>query len=136
MAFRFSHTLDGSDPIIMPLVVADTIVLSRGEMVIWSSQEVTTATTNSDAFLGITTEAVDNTADGESAHVIINRWAVYEVDDANARTFNDPLDIATGGLAVAANSNGDLRVVATTGADEPTYVVINTGHHVLDVVAS
>lgn len=136
MTFKYSYSLDGSDPIIQSFPAVNADVFSVGEFALLASGEAGVGVTNSDAYIGATVEACDNTADGEQVRVIINRWAVYEVVDANARTIDDPLDLGTGGLTVAATSNADLRVVRTSTASEPTHVVVNTGHHFLDVVAS
>jgi hypothetical protein len=136
MAFKFAYDLRGGDPIIQKFPVKDTVVLSRGEMVNLESGEVDSAATNDAALVGITVAAVDNTADGEYAYVIVNRWAVYvDENDANARTINAPLDLATGALGVTSDTNSDLKVVVTSTATEPTYVVINTGEHFMDTAS-
>lgn len=132
MPFQWAYSLDGSDPIIQEFPVKDTVVLSEGELCNLESGEADAAATNDSALMGIATHDVDNTNDGEVVKVIVNRYAVYKVVDANARTAGDPLDIGTGGLTVASNSNTDLRVVKTSSATEPTYVMIAPGEHWLD----
>jgi len=130
--FEFAYTLDGSDPIIEEFVVKNAVVLSAGEFVNLESGEVDSGATNDTAFVGIAVEAVDNTSDGESVKCIVNRYAVYRVTDANARTVGDTLDLASGALGVTTNSNADFLVVKTTSATEPTYVMVTAGNHWLD----
>lgn len=132
MAFEWAYSLDGSDPIIQTFTVADTVVLSEGEMVNLESGEVDAGATNDTAFVGIAVSDVDNTDDGETVRCIVNRYAVYKVTDANARTVGATLDLASGGLGVAASSNADFVVVRSSTADEPTYVMITVGNHWLD----
>lgn len=132
MAFEWAYSLDNSDPIIQEFVVADTVVLSAGEMVNLESGEVDAGATNDTGFVGIAVSAVDNTDDGETVRCIVNRFAVYKVTDANARTVGDTLDLASGGLGVTTSSNADLLVVRSSGATEPTYVMITVGNHWLD----
>lgn len=130
--FEWAYSLDGSDPIIQTFVVTNAAVLSQGEMCTLTSGEANAGATNDATFIGATVEAVDNTVDGHSVKVIVNRYAVYKVADANARTVGDVLDLGTGGLTVAADSNHDLRVVKSSSATEPTYVIIAPGEHWLD----
>lgn len=129
MAFEFAYTLDGSAPIIEELTIADAVVLSIGEMVNLESGELTTAVTADVALVGVTVNAVDNTADGLKAFVITNESAVYRVTDANARLKGATLDIATGALGVAASTNADLIVVEDSSATEPTLVTFNNTHY-------
>lgn len=126
--FQWAGSLDGSEPIVQEFVVADTVVLSRGELVNLESGEVDAAATADTALVGIAAVAVDNTDDGESVKVIINPGAIYAVTDANARSAGDTLDIGSGGLTVAASSNADLLVVSDSTADEPTRVTFNGTH--------
>lgn len=64
-------------------------------------------------------------ADGAtSIKAIVNPDAVYAVDDANARLAGATLDIAAGGMGVAASVNADLLVVAPSSAAERTLVRI------------
>lgn len=132
MAFEWAYSLDGSDPVIQTFVIADTVVLSEGEMVNLESGEVDAGATNDTGFVGIAVSAVDNTDDGETVRCIVNRFAVYKVTDANARTVGDTLDLASGGLGVTTSSNADLLVVRSSSATEPTYVMITVGNHWLD----
>lgn len=126
--FRWAGSLDGSDPIIMEFPVVDTVVLSRGEMVNLESGEVDAAASGDTGLLGIALADVDNTNDGETVKVIVNPWAIYEVEDANVRTAGSTLDLASGGMGLTTSSNVDFKVVANSAADEPTRVMIHTAH--------
>ena len=128
MAFTFAYDLTGAAPIIRKQTVANTVVLSKGEMVNLESGELTTAVTADTALYGVTTEAVDNTDDGLECAVIVNPFAVYAVTDAIARVAGAPLDIGTGALTLASNSNSDLVVVEDSTATEPTLVTFNGSH--------
>lgn len=129
MAFEFAYTLDGSAPMVEELTVADTVVLSIGEMVNLESGELTTAVTADTALVGVVVNAVDNTADGLKAFVITNEAAVYAVTDANARVKGATLDIATGALGVTTSSNADLIVVEDSSATQKTLVTFNNTHY-------
>lgn len=127
--FIFSHRLSGQAPTIQDVTIADTVVLSRGELCNLESGELTTAVTADTALVGATVEAVDNTADGLKCKVITDPDAVYSIVDANARLMGATLDIDTGALGVAASSNADLIVVKTCTADEPTLVTFAGSHY-------
>jgi hypothetical protein len=129
MAFIWAYDLTGAAPIIRNQTIADTVVLSKGEMVNLETGELTTAVTGDTALYGVTAEAVDNTDDGLSCAVYINENAVFSVVDANARLAGATLDIATGALGVAASSNADLIVVEDSTATEPTLVTFNNTHY-------
>lgn len=131
MAFTFVYDLTGADPITRKQTVADTVVLSKGEMVNLETGELTTAVTGDTTLYGVALEDCDNTDDGLSCAVIINPFAVYSVVDANARVAGATLDIGTGALTVAASNNADLIVVEDSTATEPTLVKFN-GTHVFD----
>lgn len=132
MAFEFAYTLDGSDPIIQEFVVKNAVVLSEGEFVNLESGEVDSGATNDAEFVGIAVSDVDNTSDGLTVRCIVNRYAVYKVTDANARTVGDTLDLASGAQGVTTSSNADFKVVRSSSATEPTYVMVTAGNHWLD----
>ena len=132
MAFEWAYSLDDSDPIIQEFVVKASAVISEGELCNLESNEADAGATNDSAFIGIATHDVDNTVDGHTVKCIVNRYAVYKVADANARAVGDTLDIATGAQGVTTSSNVDLRIVKTSSATEPTYVMIAPGEHWLD----
>ena len=65
--------------------------------------------------------------------MICDEDAVYATSDANARVFGATLDIdgATGAQTVAASSNVDVVVVASSTASEPTLVKLSAANHAL-----
>lgn len=128
--FTFAYLKNGGTaPTIIQQTVADTVVLSKGEMVNLESGELTTAVTADTALFGVVIADCDNTDDGLSAWVITDEDAVYSVVDANARVAGATLDIATGALGVTTSSNADLIVVADSTATEPTLVTFNNTHY-------
>lgn len=129
--FEFAYCLHGGAPYKITLPVADTVVLSIGELCNLESGEADAAATNDTTLIGAAEYAVDNTADGESVSVIADPYAVYAVTDANIRLAGATLDIAAGGMGVAASSNVDLIVVRNSTASEKTYVMIAHGEHYL-----
>ncbi len=129
MAFVWAGSTDGSEPIVREFIVKDTIIFTRGEMAQLDTGEVDAGATADTELLGPAQEDVDNTADGLKVNVIINPGAIYSVVDANARTVGDLLDLAAGGLGLAATSNNEFKVYKTSTATEPTLVVWNNGIH-------
>lgn len=128
--FTFAYLANGgSTPLIQDIVVADAEVLSKGELVNLESGELDAGATADTALVGACVEDCDNTADGLSCAVITNQDAVYSVVDNNARLVGATLDIGSGGLTVAADSNSDLIVVKTSTATEPTLVMFNNTHY-------
>lgn len=121
----------GGNSVIRKYAVADAEIISKGELCNLESGEVDAGATGDTALIGAAVEYVDNTDDGLYVHVICNPFAIYSVEDANARVAGATLDIASGGMGVAASSNADLIVVADSAADEPTLVTFN-GTHYLD----
>jgi hypothetical protein len=130
--FEWAYNLDGGERIIQEFVVTASAVLSEGELCTLTSNEANAAATNDSTIIGAAVHASDNTVDGHTVRVTVNRDAVYKVTDANARLVGATLDIGSGGLTVAASSNVDLLVVKSSSATEPTYVRIAAGEHWLD----
>lgn len=127
--FEFAYCLHGGAPQIQKITIADTVVLSQGEMVNLETGELTTAVTADTLLVGVCLEDVDNTDDGLSAHVIVSEDAVYSVEDNNARLKGATLDIATGALGVTTDNNSDLIVVKDSTATERTLVTFNNNHY-------
>ena len=127
--FTWAYNLHGGSPIVRDQTVANTVVLSKNEMVNLETGELTTAVTADTALYGIAAEDCDNTDDGLSCAVIINEDAVYSVEDNNARLAGATLDIATGALGVDGTSNADLIVVEDSTAIERTLVTFNNTHY-------
>jgi hypothetical protein len=130
MAFTFRYTLDGSAEIYKDYTVVNAAVLSIGEMLNLETGEADAGATGDTAFIGPAVNAVDNTDDGETVRAIMNPNAVYGVVDANARVAGALLDLATGGLGVAAASNNDFIVVEDSTATEETLVAWNGTHFI------
>lgn len=122
----------GGNPVIRKFVMADGEIISKGELCNLESGEVDAGASNDAALIGAAVEYVDNTDDGLYVHVIVNPFAIYSVEDANARAAGATLDIASGGMGVTSSSNADLIVVADSAADEPTLVTFN-GNHYLNI---
>src|SRR5690242_20498891 len=108
MAFEFAFCISGAEPLIQSFVAKASAVFSEGEFANLESGEADAGATNDTGFIGIAVSDVDNTVDGHSVRCIVNRDAVYAVDDANARAAGDTLDLGSGGLTVAASSNADF----------------------------
>lgn len=130
--FFWSFNISGGAPRYETFVVKASAVLSEGEFLNLESGEADAGATNDAAFIGPACSDVDNTADGETVRAIVNPDAVYEVYDANARTVGDLLDLASGGMGVTTNSNGDFMVWRSCTASEPTLVVVTPGNGWLD----
>lgn len=127
--FRCVGTLHGGEPWQATITVANDAVISVGEMLTMASSEADTGTTDDAAFIGIALEAVDNSADGETVRCIIDPHAVYAYRDGTAHAAGATLDLASGGQALAANSNADFTVITNNDADEDTLVIITPGEH-------
>jgi len=129
--FRFRYRLSGGTATKQTFKFKDTETLTKGDLVNLESGEVDLAATNDAALLGIALETKSGTDSTTEIEVITDPDAVYAVYDANARSAGDTLDIsgATGAMTVAASSNADLTVVATSTADEETLVMITHGEH-------
>lgn len=125
--FKWAWNEGGGAPIIQTFVVKNAAVITEFSILNFESGEVDLAATNDTELIGVAVEAADNTADGLSVRVMVNNDSVWAVDDANARTVGDTLDIGSGALTVAASSNVDLVVVRTSSATEPTYVKFAQG---------
>jgi len=130
--FEWRYNMSGGSPTIRDQTIYTGITLTKGCLTNLETGELTLAVTDDAALVGAVIEEVDNTSDGESIKVIINRDAVYAVTDANARVMGATLDIATGALTVDATSHADLIVVADSTATEETLVMIAPGEHFLD----
>ncbi len=128
--FEFRYTLDGGAQLTKSYVVADAEDLSIGEMVNLESGEADAGATGDTALIGACIEAVDNTADGENVVVTMNPNAVYGVVDENARLAGALLDLASGGMGVAASSNNEFVVIEDSAADEETLVAFNGTHYI------
>jgi hypothetical protein len=126
--FIWAYNESGGAPLIQTFVVKDTVVFSEFQLANFESGELDAAATSDSALVGAVVEAVDNTSDGLSIKCIVNRDAVYRVKDANIRVVGAALDIGSGGLTVASDSNSDLIVVESSTASEDTLVRFNDNY--------
>ena len=94
--------------------------------------EVDKAAHGDAAIIGIAVHDADNTDDGLTVRVIVNRDAVYSVVDANARAVDADLDLDTAATGVTTDSSHTFKVFRDSSATEPTLVYINAGNHWLD----
>jgi hypothetical protein len=129
--FRFRYRQCGAPPTILPLTIKDDETLTKGDLVNLESGEIDLAATNDNALVGAVMETKAGTDSTTVYMVIVDDDAVYGVYDANARAIGATLDIAgtTGAMTVAASSNVDLLVVASSSASEETLVKIAHGEH-------
>jgi hypothetical protein len=125
--FEFSYTLSGAAKRVQAYTAKNAAVFSAGEMVILDTGEADAGATGG-VFLGVAAAECDNTDDGLTVYVIANPDAVFTVVDANARTINDALDVASGGMGVTTKSNDDLKVMLNSTATEVTHVMFNNTH--------
>lgn len=113
----------------------DTETLSNGDLVNIETGEVDLAATGDTALAGpivsATVAATDSTTDIE---IIIDPDVILETTDNNARLLGATLDVtgATGAQGVATSSNKEFIVVKPSSATQPTTVMFNTGHHLLN----
>jgi len=131
MAITCVGTLSGGNPRIGKFTVKASEILSIGVMCSLDTNEVDAFATNDTAMVGIALEAVDNTVDGHTIRCIISPDAVYAYRDGTAHAAGATLDLATGGLALAASSNADVTVIADNAATEDTLFIITPGEHYL-----
>lgn len=115
-----------------PFVVLDAQTLTKGQLLNLNvaTGEVDGGATTDTTLAGVAAHDVDNTDDGEVVRVYSSRETVFGVVDANARVAGAKLDIAAGGLTLAAASNNDLVVVRDSAADEETLVTYNGTHYI------
>ena len=132
MSFKVAYTDDGGlNIVVRPFVVKDAEVLSKGQVLKLdiTTGEVEGGTTADTTFAGIAQNAVDNTDDGLEVEVVWNPGAIFEITDANARVAGEKLDLAAGGLGLAAAANNDFVVVWDSAATEKTAVAFNGTHY-------
>lgn len=128
---RCIGVLGGGNPRIGTFTVKNADTVAIGEMMILTSNEAAEGTTDAPAIIGVALEAVDNTADGESIRCILDPFAVYAYKDGTAHAAGATLDMATGGQALAANSNADFTVIEDNTASEDTKFIVTPGEHYL-----
>lgn len=127
MAFELAYTLHGGDAHKLTLDIKSGQTLKAGMLIELDAGEAKVAVTDSTDVLGVCT-GID--ANGKAV-VVVDPAAVYRVADATVRLLGASLDIAAGGLTVAAPGTlkDDLVVVGKSPANGPTLVKIATSKH-------
>jgi len=139
LGFRYSGRLHGGVlPTIVKILAKNTATYYKGDLVALDTGEADLAATNDKLFLGVVNATVSATDSTTYLEVIVDEDSIYDIYDANARKFGDPLDISGtyGAMTVAADSNHDLIVIAPSLATEPTRVMVMHGAHVLNVTTT
>lgn len=125
--FTFRYRLSGGAPTIQTFKAKDTETLTKGDLLNMESGTVDLAATSDAALVGVCLDTGARTTNVSDVTCITDADAVYGVADANARAAGALLDIAgaTGAQGVAAASNNEFVVVATSTATEETLVTFN-----------
>lgn len=139
--FRYRGRKSGGPPTIQKFVAASAATYHKGDLLSLSSGEAEIAATDDKTFLGICneTKVCDGVATtGTQIEVIVDEDSIFGVYDANARIKGAKLDVsgATGAMTVAADTNHDLHVVATSTATEETLVTFSHAAHVDNVTVT
>jgi len=103
-----------------------------GDVVSIESGQLDLVATNDTTIAGVVLETRSGMTTGTDViEVIIDDDAIYAFFDANARLVGATLDLAglTGAITLAATSNVDVMVVATSDATQETLVTIAHGEH-------
>ena len=131
LGFRYRGRISGGAATIQDIVYKDTETLSKGDMANLESGQIDLGATADTNFLGMIQETQAGTTAVTKARVIVDPDAIYGIYDPNARVKGATLDIAgaTGAQTIAASSNKEFVVWATSAADEETLVVFNVGKH-------
>jgi len=129
--FTFRYRLSGGAPTIQTFVFQDTETLTKGDLVSIQSGVADLAATADANLAGVALQTKAGTSAVSTIDIITDADAVYGVADANARLAGAILDIAgaTGSMALAADSNHDVLVVAPSSATEETLVTFNVAKH-------
>jgi len=131
LGFKYEYRMGGGTATVQKFLFKDTETIRKGDLVNLETGKVDLAATNDTALLGVALITVAGTADVSFMECITDDDAVYSVYDANARAAGATLDFAgaSGAYALAASSNVDLIVMATSTAAERTYVRIVPNEH-------
>lgn len=130
--FTFRYRLSGGQPTVKKIVMKDTETLTKGDILNLETGQLDLGATADTALLGACQQTAAGTTAVTKVEVITDADAVYGVTDANARLEGATLDLsgATGAQTVAASSNKEFVVVATSTASQETLVRFNVGKHV------
>lgn len=131
MAFHFRYRISGGAPTIQRVVFKDSETITKGDVVNLESGQLDLGATADTNLVGVALETAAGVSATTLLTVITDADAVYGVVDANARLIGATLDLsgATGAQTVAASSNKEFVVVATSSATEETLVRFNIGKH-------
>ncbi|MEA2377378.1 MAG: hypothetical protein QOD13_1285 [Thermoleophilaceae bacterium] len=129
--FEFRYRLDGGQATVRSFVFKNTETLSRGDLVNFEESQVDLGACGDTALLGCALETLDGEGGKTYVRVITDADAVYAVEDPNARTAGDHLDLtsSTNGQGVATSAGSEFTVVLDSPADEETLVRINVESH-------
>jgi hypothetical protein len=132
--FTWVGTLSGAPMMREELLFKDTETLTEGDIVNLESGEVDLGATADTTFIGvvISAGATAGTDSTTKIWVATNPDMILRVNDANARVAGLSLDLtgATGAQTVTTSSNANFRVILTSAANEPTYVMFNPKQHI------
>lgn len=132
--FRFAYRESGGTPTIRKPYFGSSITITKGDFVSIESGLADLGASDDATLAGVALETVAGTTAKQIA-VIVDRDAVYAVDDATARKAGTVLDITgtTGAQTLASDSHHDVIVVADSSATQPTLVKIIEGAHYLSL---
>jgi len=145
--FIWAYNLSGGRELIFDFIMADTEILTVGDMLNIQTGEVDLAATNDALMLGPMNGAVDpdDNVAGEAGRVsgtdsttavrsTVNPDAVLTAPDANARLVGVNIDIAgaTGAQVYTGVTNSDFLVIKDSSAVEDTLAIIAPGEHYLN----
>lgn len=136
--FTFRTCKAEGGPTIQPFVISAAVKVGDIVKVNPANGQVAPATTDGGLMVGAVVgpkdyrTSMDALVNGTSEVLVVTDVdAVYGVVDANARKHGAKLDIAglTGAMTVAADTNHDLIVAATSTAAQETLVRLNAAKH-------
>jgi len=136
--FTFRTCKAEGGPTIQPFVISAAVAVGDIVKVNPANGQVAPNTTDNGAVVGVVVgpkdyrTSMDALVNGTSEVLVVtDPDAVYAVEDANARKNGAKLDVAgtTGAMTVAADSNHDFIVAATSTAAQETLVRINAAKH-------
>lgn len=113
----------------------DTETLSNGDIINIETGTGDLGATGDTALVGpMVSATVAATTAVTDIEVIIDPDVILETTDNNARLVGATLDLtgATGAQGVTTSSNKEFIVVSASTATQPTKVMFNTGHHLLN----
>jgi hypothetical protein len=136
MGFRFVGRLYGGAPTIRTLKLKDGEEVETGDMVAASTEGTIAVATSAKGYTDMWGAVTEIVAESSASYcqVVTDPDAIYEIVDATARYAGDTCDIDASGsvlITATASNDGRLIVVANSGSDYATQVMIANGYHVL-----